>query len=157
MVDWNCCDFQIAAGQTGDGERLLGHNLLKTDRRFNMIGYPCEVRPGIVVEEVTTNHAHDLFSAVDGYWLGMDSENILNEKRQGRRVIHMGVTDQHVANLPLLVDGQGAGDGAGIDDNLPVYEKRGHAAVGAVPAKAPQNPKIHVWSIPDQGGRAAVP
>ena len=69
-------------------------------------------------------------------------------------MIHVGVCDQNVTNLPLFFDRECAGDGAGIDRNATIHQKGRHPALGAIAPKASQDPKFHALSIT---GTARVP
>ena len=113
-----------------------------------------EVGPCVVVEKVAADPRENPLGAENRHRLVTGTERILDQERQGICVIHVGVGDQHMSNLPLLGDGECASYGAGIHRHPAVNQEGRHPAVRAVPAEAPENPKIHALIIT---GTARVP
>jgi len=113
-----------------------------------MVGNAGEVRPGVVVEQMSPNTGENSLRAEDRNRFIARTEGILDQKREGVGVIHVSVGDHHMANAALLVDRQRPGDGARIHRDAPVNQKRRHPAIGAVSPETAEHPKFHDMSIP---------
>jgi len=148
VIDFDGLDLEITRRQAADRKRMLDLHLIEPHRRIEMVGNPGEVWPGVVVEKMPANPREHSFGAKDRNRFIARTKRVLDQERQGVCVVHVGVCDQNVADLPLFFDRQRPRDGARIHGHAAVDQEGGHPAFGAIASETPENSKFHAPSIP---------
>ncbi len=148
MIDLNRQHLQLSGGQRSNRERTFDLDFLETNRGVHVVWNACEVRPGVVVEQMSPHTGKDSLGAEYRNRFVARAEGVFDQEREGVGVIHVSVRDHHMANMALLVDRQRPGDGARIHRDAPIDQKRRHPALGAVTPETAEHPKIHATSIP---------
>ena len=134
-----------ATGAThlADDDRNLVLQLVEADHRQQVIGQAGEIGPGVVVEEMPPQGVDRRRRGVDVDRFAELPEDVLDEKRQRRGVIHVGMGQHDRVDEPLAGDRQALRQRAGIERDDVVQQETGHAAVDAFAAIAAQNLYFH--------------
>jgi len=147
VVDRNRDNAEIASGEIWNRELGAGLEFYESDRWVQVIRDSGEVRPGVVVEKVSSNISKHAFCGVDCDRFIVGAENILNEKRNGSGVIHVGVCEHDVTDLPLFLERKRPRNRTRVDGDRAVKQEGGHPTVWTVSSEAPQDAESHEPSI----------
>ena len=111
-------------------------------------GQAREIRPDDVVEQLVAERLDDGANARDCYrpLAAADGERLRQVGETGR-VIEVRVGDEGVLDDELLGDGEGARDGARIDEHAVVNEERGGSLPGTLAAKGAEHADLHARAI----------
>ncbi len=131
------------AAHLADDDRHLVLQLVEADHRQQMVGEPGEVGPGVVVEQVPAQGVDRRRRGVDVDRLAELAEDVLDEERQRRRVIHVRMGQHDRVHEPLAHDRQALRERARIERDRIVEQQTGHAAVDTLAAVTSENLYFH--------------
>ena len=133
-------------GDVADDDRNPGrHRGVGQHRGF--LGDDGEVRPDGVVQEMFGNGVEDCGQAVDGHGRpvlgGEELDEVVGQKQDVLDMVEMGVGDENMFDAGLGGQIEGGGDGAGIEEDGVVDEKRGEMLSWEIGAGTAEYAQVH--------------
>jgi len=128
--------------EAADRERLADGDGAKRHRGHEIVRQAREVGPQRVVEKVFPEGGEDVLRSHDLQGRRVPAEDVLDQERERRDMVHVRVRDEDGADAGLFVQRQRVGEGAGVDTDRPVHEegrltmRRRGAAMGSEDADA---------------------